>query len=75
MSKKKKSNNPLIEGFIDRVMSKIKERLTRYKMAKNSKLQNAAKDIDYAKNKFSKQYEKEFGEKPEKAVMDYINSF
>ena len=44
-------------------------------MAKNVKLKNAAKDIDYAKNKFPKKYKAEFGEEPDKAVMDYINSF
>ena len=74
MSKTKK-DTPLTEGFLDRVMAKIKDRLTRYQMAKNIKLQKAAKDIDYAKNKFASKYKAEFGEDPDKAVMDYINSF
>jgi len=74
MSKRRK-NIVISEGFIDKIMSKIEDRLTKRKVSKNKKLQQAAKDIDWAKNKFAQEFKDEFGTEPDPAVMDYINSF
>lgn len=72
---KSRNNIVISEGFIDKIMSKIEDRLTKRKVSKNKKLQQAAKDIDWAKNKFAQEFKDEFGHEPDEAVMDYINSF
>jgi len=74
MSKSKK-NIVISEGFLDKIMSKIEDRLTKRKISKNKKLQQAAKDIDWAKNKFAQEFKDEFGEEPDEAVMQFINLF
>ena len=43
---KNEEHNPLIEGFLDRVMARIKSSLLKYQKAKNVKLKKADATID-----------------------------
>lgn len=56
------NENPLIEGFLDRVLSRVKDKLLKKRIANSPTLKKAAKTIDYYKNQFEDDYEKEFGE-------------
>ena len=66
------NKNPLIEGFLDRVLSRVKDKLLKKRIANSPTLKKAAKTIDYYKNQFEDDYEKEFGEPLDLATKNLL---